>query len=104
MNQNVLSVIKTICLLYAFLLGKPVVLGTPELLQGTASLTSAFRPRSRNHGARLGCSMQLSACSARKRELWVSGLGTGKAWSVRQLQSSSDSMKETTSWENEALF
>lgn len=37
-------------------------------------------------------------------ELWVSGLGTGKAWSVRQLKSSSESMKETTSWENDDLF
>lgn len=66
MNQNVLSVIKTICLLYAFLLGKPVVLGTLGLLQGTASLMSAFHPGLENTGAGLGCSVQLSACISRK--------------------------------------
>ena len=37
-------------------------------------------------------------------ELWVSGLGTGKARPVTQLKSSSESMKETTSRENEDLF
>lgn len=38
MNQNVLSVIETICFLYTCLLGKPVVLGTLSVwLKGTAA-------------------------------------------------------------------
>ena len=75
MNQNVLSVIKTICLLYAFLLGKPVVLGTPELLQGTASLTSAFHPRSRNHGGRTG--MLHAVVCLFGQQVRAVGIGTG---------------------------
>ena len=75
MNQNVLSVIKTICLLYAFLLGKPVVLGTPELLQGTASLVSAFHPWSRKHGGRTG--MLRAVVCLYGQEVGAVGMGTG---------------------------
>lgn len=46
-NQNVLSVIKTICLLCAFLLEKPVVFGTLGVAQGHSNLKSPFHPRSR---------------------------------------------------------
>lgn len=58
MNQNVLSVIKTICLLYAFLLEKPVVLGTLGIAQGHSDLMSTFHPWSKA----VGRSMRAVVC------------------------------------------
>lgn len=49
MNQDALSVIKTICLLCAFLLGKPVVLGALSVAQGHSNRAPPFHPWSRMH-------------------------------------------------------
>lgn len=93
-NQNVLSVIKTICLLCAFLLEKLVVFDTLGVAQGHSNLMSPFHPPSRKpHGGIEMPSAVVCLHFQEGTEMEVVGWRTRETSSIRQLKSLWDLMK-----------